>query len=179
MTCSECGKAFSDEFAYCPYCGTEKHATLAESMDNDKSERRRLAELAISERVFKRSLVWLGILSSPFLVAFSIVGFQLNNLLQNTKEQVDIRTRTAIARLSEAEDYARSTVDASKAVQKDLDDARQVVSQVRKLRADVNSLQSQVEAFYKTQLRELFGGHQNEGRYSGKVGNWVVTLRSD
>jgi predicted nucleic acid-binding Zn-ribbon protein len=177
MTCKECGKTFSDEYGYCPYCGTEKRMTLAESMDNDKSDRRRLAELAISERVFKRSLVWFGILSSPLLVAFGIVGFQLNHFLENTKEQVDIRTKSAIAQIGKAEDYARSTIDTSKAVQKDLDDARQVVSQVRRLRADVNSLQSQVEGFYKTQIRELFGGHQNEGRYSGSVGNWVVTLK--
>src|ERR1035441_3746643 len=67
----------------------------------------------------------------------------------------------------------------SKAVQKDFDDARSVVAQVRRLRSDVNSLQSQVEGFYKTQIRELFGGHQNEGRYSGGVGNWVVSLKKE
>lgn len=177
MSCKECGKTFSDEYGYCPHCGTEKHVTLAESMDNDKSDRRRLAELAISERVFKKTLVWFGILASPLLVAFGIVGFQLNNFLQNTKEQVDIRTKAAIGQINKSEDYARSTIDTSKAVQKDLDDARQVVTQVRRLRADVNSLQSQVEGFYKTQIRELFGGHQNEGRYSGNVGNWVVSLK--
>jgi hypothetical protein len=38
-------------------------------------------------------------------------------------------------------------------------------------------LQSQVEGFYKTQIRELFGGHQNEGHYSGAVGKWVVGLK--
>ena len=176
MSCGECGKAFSDEYGYCPYCGTEKHVTLAESMDNEKSDRRRLAELAISERVFKKSLTWLGILASPFIIAFGIVGVQLNNIPQNTKEQLDTRTKAAVGQIKSAEDYARSTVETSKVVQKDLDDARHVVTQVRKLQSDVSSLQSQVEGFYKTQVRELFGGHQNEGRYSGDVGKWVVSL---
>jgi hypothetical protein len=179
MSCKECGKTFSDEYGYCPYCGTEKPMTLAESMDNEKSDRRRLAELAISERVFKKSLTWSGILASPLLIAFGIVGFQLNNFVQNTKEQVDARTKAAIGEIKSAEDYARSTIDTSKAVQKDLDGARNVVAQVRRLRSDVNSLQSQVEGFYRTQIRELFGGHQNEGHYSGAVGKWVVSLKKE
>jgi len=177
MTCKECERDFSEEFTYCPYCGTEKRLTSAESMDNEKSDRRRLAELAITERVFKKSLAWLGILMSPVLIAFGIVGFQLNSFVQNTKEQIDSRTKAATGQIKNAEDYARSTIDASKTVQKDLGDARQVVAQVRRLRDDVNSLQSQVEGFYKTQIRELFGGHQNEERYSGGAGNWVVNLK--
>lgn len=47
---------------------------------------------------------------------------------------------------------------------------------MQKLRTDVDSLQTQVEGFYKTQVRELYGGHINVGRYSGGVGKWVVTL---
>ncbi|MCX6627245.1 MAG: hypothetical protein NTW28_06410 [Candidatus Solibacter sp.] len=87
------------------------NVTLAESMDNEKSDRRRLAELAISERVFKKSLTWLGILASPFLISFGIAGFQLNNFVQNTKEQVDIKTKAAIGQIKSAEDYARSSID--------------------------------------------------------------------
>jgi hypothetical protein len=92
------------------------------------------------------------------------------------EHQVDTRTRAAIDQIKLAEDYARSTIDRSKAVQKDLDDARQVVAQVRRLRSDVDSLQSEVEGFYKTQMRELFGGHEKETSYSGAPGKWVVVL---
>jgi hypothetical protein len=49
---------------------------------------------------------------------------------------------------------------------------------VRKLGSDVDSLQSQVEGFYKTQIRELFGGHRNEGRYMlVGDGTWTVILK--
>jgi hypothetical protein len=178
MTCNECGESFLDQYNHCPHCGTKKGTTIAQSIDDEKSDYRRLAELAISERVFKRSLLWFGILASPFLVAFGILGYQLNGLLDAAKGQIEVQTNEAVAQISEAKNYARSTIDASKAVQKDLDDARHVVAQVRRLRADVNSLQSQVEGFYKTQVRELFGGHLNEERYSGNVGKWVINLRT-
>ena len=85
------------------------------------------------------------------------------------KQQVDARTKAAIDQIKSAEDQARAIIDTSKEVQKDIDDARRIVVQVRKLRSDVDSLQSQVEGFYKTQMRELFGGHQKEERFSRKL----------
>lgn len=177
MLCKGCGKTFPDEYAYCPHCGTGKHLTvIAEKNHSDHS---RLAELAISERVFKRTLTWLGILASPFIVAFGILGYQFQGLLHTSKDQIDTRTKAALTEIAKSEEYSRSTVNTSKAVQRDLDDARQVVSQVRSLRADVNSLQSQVEGFYKTQIRELFGGNQSKDRYSGTAGNWTVTLKKE
>ena len=119
----------------------------------------------------------MGILASPVVIALGIGGYQLNNFIQNAKGQVDTQTKAAIQQIKSAEDYARSTIEKLRAVQQDLDDAREVVTQVRTLRNDVKSLQSQVEGFYKTQVRELFGGHQNEGRYSGADGKWIVTLK--
>jgi hypothetical protein len=177
MSCKECGKRVSHEYSYCPYCGTENGVTLAESMDNEKSQSRRLAELAIAERVFKKAMTWLGFAASVLTVAAVIAGVQLNTIWQNARQQVDSKAKEALETITNAENQARSTIERSKAVQADLDDARHVVVQVRKLRSDVNSLQSQVEGFYKTQVRELFGGDQKVGRYSGSPGKWVVTLQ--
>jgi hypothetical protein len=123
---------------------------------------------------------WAGIPLVLVVLILALLGFRtysdFTSQITATKQQVDARAKTAIDQVKLAEDYARSTIDSSKAVQQDLDDARQVVAQVRRLRSDVDSLQSEVEGFYKTQMRELFGGHQKETSYSGAPGNWVVVL---
>src|SRR5437879_8751414 len=106
MLCKECDKSLPEEYSYCPYCGTGKGATLAESMDNEKSDRRRLAELAISERVFKKVLTWFGVLGSILVIAATIVSVQLSSVLQNAREQVETRTKAAIGQITSAENQS-------------------------------------------------------------------------
>ncbi|MGD0778040.1 MAG: zinc ribbon domain-containing protein [Candidatus Solibacter sp.] len=183
--CSQCGEAVPSGFEFCGMCGAKLGTTPLVSKD---SRERKLLEYDIGEAVTDRLLKWGKLAGGAVAAALAILALSLGfwgftsisdfrKNIESRTEQIDGRAKAAISQIGSAEEHARSIIETSKGVEKDLDSARRVVAQVQKLRTDVDSLQTQVEGFYRTQIRELFGGHQNEGRYSGSQDHWVVILQ--
>lgn len=183
--CSQCGEAVPAPFGFCGMCGAKLGTTPLLSKD---TRERKLLEYDIGEAVADRLIKWGklfgGLVAGALAILALSFGFwgvssisDLKKKIDSQIEQIDGRAKAAISQIGSAEEHARSIVETSKGVEQDLDNARRVVAQVQKLRTDVDALQTQVEGFYRTQIRELFGGHQNEGRYSGTPDTWVVTLQ--